>query len=90
MKTSHSLIHCNPPLSLLQSDFVVCGPSYKPLNWITPKAELLWALTIEIFSESEHDAKFREEFFALCMEIKFLSDQKFGKMCLTCTSKRAV
>ena len=83
---SLSLIHCNPSLSLIQSDFALGGPSCD----VDQKAELLRALTIEIFSESKHDAEFREEFFALCMEIKFLSDQKFGKMCLTCTSKRAV
>ena len=47
-------------------------------------------MTIEIFSESEL-AKFREEeFFAFCMEIKFLSNQNFGGMCLTYSSGRVV
>ena len=41
---------------------------------VDQKAELLRALTIEIFSEPSR-AKFREEFFAFCMRIKFRWNQ---------------
>ena len=47
-------------------------------------------MTIEIFSESEHAKFHEEEFFAFCMEIKFLSNQNFGGMCLTYSSGRVV
>ena len=45
-----------------------------PVCDVDQKAELLRALTIEIFSEPSR-AKFREEFFAFCMRIKFRWNQ---------------
>ena len=39
-------------------------------------------MTIEIFTESRHAKFHEEEFFAFCMEIKFLWNQNFGGGCV--------
>ena len=86
-----SLIQCNPPLSLIPSDFVVCGPFYTNLWSESHQSLNCWGqMTIEIFRESEHAKFHEEEFFTFCMEIKFLSNQNFGGMCLTYSSERVV